>query len=58
MAAPLTTPPVATRAAVRYLDTWTQTGVGLVTIPLVLWGAASVFLLSVEIGRASCRERV
>jgi len=45
MAAPLTAEQ-APVTRVRYLDRWDDFGIGLVVIPLVLWGAASVFLLA------------
>lgn len=45
MAAPLTADQ-APRVAVRYLDRWDNALIGLVVIPLVLWGAASVFMLA------------
>lgn len=35
---------------VRFLDTWTQTGIGLVVAPLILWGATSVFMLTAACG--------
>lgn len=45
MATPLTADQ-APRVAVRYLDRWDNALIGLVVIPLVLWGAASVFMLA------------
>lgn len=45
MAAPLTADQ-APRVAVRYLDRWDNALIGLVVVPLVLWGAASVFMLA------------
>lgn len=52
MAAPLTADQ-APRVAVRYLDRWDNALIGLVVIPLVLWGAASVFMLAM-----ACRIEV
>ena len=37
---------VAPRARVRYLDRWDDALLSLVVVPLVLWGAVSVFMLA------------
>lgn len=39
-----------TAPRVRYLDGWTQAGIALVVVPLILWGAVSVFMLAAACG--------
>lgn len=39
-----------TARPVRFLDSWTQAGIGFVVAPLILWGAASVFMLTAACG--------